>query len=80
MASTKTYTVKENLHHSHSRQHRLIRAAYEKGLTNVTIAWYSVKSTGPHCGWYIMCDQLDHKHIGYDMGEAETRINKIDKR
>jgi 2-phospho-L-lactate guanylyltransferase (CobY/MobA/RfbA family) len=54
MSKTKTYTLHPQYHGSSCLQHRLIRAAWAKGLTNITITWYSKKYFEPDCpgpGW-----------------------------
>jgi hypothetical protein len=76
MATVKSYSLKENLHGSHSQQHRLVRAAWEKGLTNIFICKYP--NAQPGGGWYLYCDQITKRHIGYNISDAENRINQID--
>lgn len=70
------YTLKENTHYSSVRNHRLIRAAYAKGLTNVTIT--RQPASAPGGGWWLKCDEYEKQlHLGYQVAEAETRINRI---
>lgn len=80
MKPQKVYSVKANTHISSTRNHRLVRAACAKGLTNVTVTWYP-KYTGtclsPQRGWFLKADQLPEKHIGFEVAEAEARINQI---
>jgi hypothetical protein len=76
MASVKTYTLIENIHGSSSRQHRLVRAAYNKGLTSVFIFHYP--NGQPGGGWCLCCDQIKKLNIGFTIDEAENRINQID--
>lgn len=76
MATSKVYTVKENLHPSHSKNHRLVRAAYRKGLTGIKISWYGAMSRYVN-GWILESDQIPQLHLGYQIKEAEERINKI---
>lgn len=75
MKPDKQYTVLENYHPSHSKNHRLVRAAYAKGLTRIEISHYP--NAQPGGGWYLYCDQFIKLHIGYTVNEAEARINKI---
>jgi hypothetical protein len=74
----KTYTLKELYHGSSCLQHRLIRAAWAKGLTGIIIYWYGSKCTTPGPGWWIKADQSPLRFIGFDMNSAEVRINRID--
>lgn len=82
MTPQKIYTVKTHSHYSSSRNHRLVRAAGARGLTNIKIAWYpkydgTILSTLR--GWYLMCDEFEKSlHLGYQVNEAEIRINKIE--
>jgi hypothetical protein len=76
MTPDKTYTLIENVHGSSSRQHRLIRAAWSKGLTKVTVCHYP--NSQPGGGWYLYCDQITKLHIGYTLDECEARINRIE--
>jgi hypothetical protein len=76
MTPLKTYTVKENTHFSSTRNHRLVRAACAKGLTNVSISRYP--NSQPGGGWYLYSDQITKLHIGYEVSEAESRINQIE--
>ena len=77
--SAKTYTLKENMHGSHSQQHRLVRAAWKKGLKEIKITHYQKKSGVYYEGWYLQAEQQPVLlHLGYTMNEAETRINRIE--
>lgn len=82
MTPQKVYSEKEHTHYSSTRNHRLVRAASVRGLTNIKVEWYSLKEylkgDGFRHGWYLSCDQFETIHIGYEVGEAETRINKIE--
>jgi hypothetical protein len=78
MPTVKTYTIIENVHGSSSRQHRLVRAAWKKGLTEIKIFHYLKQSGIFLRGWYLQADQFKLRCIGYDLNESEARINKID--
>jgi hypothetical protein len=59
-----------------SKNHALVIAAYQKGLTGIKI----VKGLGKgaaRTGWTLECDQVPKLHLGYEIKEAEARINKI---
>jgi hypothetical protein len=77
MSKTKTYTLHPQYHGSSCLQHRLIRAAWAKGLTGIKITWYSSKNEKPGPGWWIEADQQPLRHIGFDIPSAEVRINRI---
>lgn len=75
MTPLKVYTVKENTHGSSSRNHRLVRAAFARGLTNISISRYGAVWGG---GWYLYSDQITKMYIGHEIAEAEARINQIE--
>jgi hypothetical protein len=75
MAEIKYYTANPNTCPLHSKNHRLVRAASERGLTKVLILFYPrgyIKK-----GWYIQSDQVPVLHLGHEIAEAETRIRQI---
>lgn len=59
-----------------SKSHALVNAAYDKGLTNVTITRGLGKGAA-RTGWTLECDQVPRLHLGYEIKEAEDRIKKI---
>jgi hypothetical protein len=69
-----TYTLSEK----GTRQHRLVKAAKQKGLTGIKITHYEKKSSAYFEGWYLQADQQPHQlHLGYSMKESEERISRI---
>ena len=54
----------------------IVKAAKKKGLTNFTITWRKAMSRMAQ-GWYLKCDQIPHKQLGYDQKEAIARINNL---
>jgi hypothetical protein len=59
-----------------SKNHALVIAAYQKGLTGIRI----IKGLGKgaaRTGWTLECDQIPRLHLGYEITEAENRITKI---
>lgn len=76
MTPIKVYTVKEHTHYSSSRNHRLVRAAGARGLTNISISHYP--NSEPGGGWYLYSDQITKMFVGYQVDEAEKRINQIE--
>jgi hypothetical protein len=74
---TKTYTLFPQYHGSSCLQHRLIRVAWEQGLTGIKITWYCSKTVKPGPGWWIESDQHPLRHIGFDVASAEVRIKRI---
>jgi hypothetical protein len=75
MATPKYYTVKPNICPLHSKNHRLVRVAAARKLTGILIAWFPDGYL--KAGWNIQCDQVPYLHLGFEIAEAETRINKI---
>jgi hypothetical protein len=59
-----------------SKTHQLVRAAYDKGLTHVKIIRGLGKGAA-RTGWTLECAQVPKLHLGYEIKEAEARINKI---
>lgn len=58
MGNIRTYTDKLN------PNHRIVRCAIGKGLTNVTVV-YRPSISDDHRGYYITCDQFTEKHFQY---------------
>jgi hypothetical protein len=78
MATLKVYTPKINLHPTHSKNHILVRAAAEKGLTGIRILKYPNKSAQySRNGWYLECYEMQALHLGFEIKEAEKRITQI---
>lgn len=72
MAEIKTYTVANN------KYHRLIKAAVKKELNNIVISWYPALNYTRRTGWYLECTEVPYLHLGYEVSEAEKRINAIE--
>ena len=69
----------ENHHPSHSKNHKLVRAAYSAGLTNIVITKYATNDRNAFNkrGWYLDCDQVKNLHLGFEVAESEARIKRI---
>jgi len=75
MNTPTVYKVVDNHHPSHSKNHRLVRAAYSAGLTNIVIEKYTPGRTfAEKKGWYLTCDQVKNLHLGFEVAESEKRI------
>lgn len=74
MATLKTYT--HNPCGPLSKNHKLVIAAYQKGLTGIKII-RGLGKGADRTGWTLECDQVPKLHLGYEIAEAEIRINQI---
>lgn len=77
MTTPKTYTLIPNHHWSHTKNHKLVRAAYKRGLTGIVLTKRA--NIFKKVGWYLKTDQLADFFIGFNQAEAEARINRIEK-
>lgn len=77
MTDARTYTLAPNLHWSHTKNHKLVRAAHKRGLTGITVTYRP--NVFKRTGWYLKTDQLADFFIGFNQAEAEARINRIEK-
>jgi hypothetical protein len=77
MPVLKTYEPLPNYHWSHSKNHTLVRSAYKKGLTGIKITRLSTDN-GAAGGWVLECDQIKRLHLGFDVIEANKRIDLIE--
>jgi len=75
MATIKTYTVYKDTHYSHHRNHRLVKAAGEKGQTSIEITF--VPHDLPSRGWWLKSKEIKRLFLGYHIDEAENRVNQI---
>jgi hypothetical protein len=75
MATPKYYTVKPNTCPLKSVNHRLVRAAAARGLTKILIVWFPCGYL--KAGWNIQSEQVPYLHLGFEISEAENRINQI---
>lgn len=50
-------------------------AAYQKGLTNITVSWSNAMSDVP--GWKIESDQVKYMRLGLDIDVAIEKIKNI---
>lgn len=58
-----------------SKNHKIIIAAYQKGLTNIKVTWYPATHHAKHCvGWVLECDQIKWIRI---YGSVDTVVQKI---
>jgi hypothetical protein len=72
----KTYTLLPNLHWSHTKNHKLVRAAFRRGLTGIKIIYQP--NLFKRSGWYLESDQVPTLFCGFNAAEAEARINRIE--
>lgn len=77
MAEIKTYTIYKDSHYSHHRNHRLVKVAGQRGLTKIEITF--VPHDYPGRGWWLKSAEIERLFLGYQLNEAENRLNQVDK-
>lgn len=77
MAQAKVYKPLENYHPSSAKNHILIRAAFEKGLTGITITWFP--ATSRTRGYILESNEIKWLRLGYDLKSAQEKINAINQ-
>ena len=77
MAHTKIYKPLENHHGSSAKNHILIRLAYARGLTGITITWHP--ATSRTRGYVLESNEIKWMRLGGCLESAKEKINAINK-
>jgi len=74
MGKIKVYT--HNPNGPLSKNHKIVIAAYQKGLTNIKVSWHPATSYAVrNGGWLLECDQVPWYRLGLEISVAVNKIN-----